>query len=154
MDKFYCLKLILPDGRRGYLLDSPKGLAITQGELSANIKQFKTYQDAQQFLRDTKIERGGIKAYIRDNNDLIKDESVNGGLQRATSDLFCIENQYGHKLFYNAVLQHYYFDTPTVGYCFWYTEKDAQECIDGVAFKEKTFIRKLQNPKPTITHEP
>ncbi len=81
MEQFYVIKLINRDNERGYLIDTPKGIIISKGGITADITQFPTFQDAQQFIRDRKVERRGVKAYIRDNYDLMKDEAGKGEYQ-------------------------------------------------------------------------
>ena len=142
MDKFYVIKLISKSGERGYLIDSEKGILVAN-QLVCDITQFKTYQDAQTFLRERKIERGGVKAYIRDNEDMMKDNDIKGGTV-LEKDVYYLENELGHKCFYDSKHKGYYFDSPDVGYCCWETEKQMQDFIDAMKFEEKVIIKILK----------
>lgn len=145
MDKFYVIKLIAKNGNRGYLIDGPKEILISDG-VTAAIKQFKSYQDAQQFLRDRKVERNGIKAYIRDNEDLMKEEVANGA-KIMENDMFYLENEEGKKCFYDTQQKGYFFDSPDVGYCVWYTEEQVSSFVKSMEFDERTFIKKIEKHK-------
>lgn len=145
MDKFYVIKLISKSGERGYLIDSPKGILVAK-ELVSDITQFNTYQEAQKFLRDRKIERGGVKAYIRDNDDMIKDSDIKGGsvLEKV---VYYLENEAGQKCFYDSKFGGYFFESRDVGFCCWETEKQMQDFIDQMKFDEKVIIKKLEPNK-------
>ncbi len=149
MDAFYVIKLINNNtGVRGYVIDTPKGIMISTGGIVSDVTQFKTYQDAQLFIRGRKLERSGIKAYIRDNGDLMKDMGETGGASPMQSDMFYLENMAGEKCFYDAKLEGYYFDKQDVGYCVWQTEEQLLEFVDSYAgkFEEtgKLFVKKLE----------
>ena len=145
MDKFYVIKIINRGGQRGYLVDSPKGIMIADG-ITGEITQFKTSEEAQKFIRDRKIERGGIKAYIRDNDDLMKEEAKS--LTTLSVDAFYIENEDGEKVFFDGKHQGYYFDKSDVGYCLWKTEEDAKTVIVHFKFTDSS-VKKLY-PKPKL----
>lgn len=141
MDKFYVIKLInIRSGERGYLVQTPKGISVCTKGLDSSITQFKTFQDAQQFLRDNKVEGRGVSAYIRDNGDLVKDHPES--LFRATEPMYFVERNDGKKVMFDPKNEQYYFDSPTVGYCVWKTEEDAQIFIDGCEIDPKTVTIK------------
>jgi hypothetical protein len=138
MDKIYFIKILLPSGGRGYIIDTSKGIIIATNENIANITSFKSYQDAQQFIRERKIERRGVKAYIRDNQDLIKE----GFAKPVEKEMFFLENSTGEKLFYDSANECYYYDKASFGYCVWDSVEQLERFkkdwnIDGV-------IKKLQ----------
>lgn len=133
MDVFYVIKVINKDSSRGYIMETPKGIELTyEGEL-LGIRQFLTYQDAQQFIRDNKIERHGAKAYIRDNNDLMKDNIK--GVSSPKQDIWAIIDSDGKYLFFDTKKEEYYFDKREVGQCCWYSEK---QCLDFIKAYELT----------------
>ena len=79
MAGFYCIKLISKDGKRGWLIDRPDGIQIYTGGVTSDITQFETEQDAYKFIRERKLERKGVKAYVRTNQELL-DESTKEGV--------------------------------------------------------------------------
>ncbi len=148
MDTFYVIKLINNNtGVRGYVIDTPKGIMISTEGIVSDITQFKTYQDAQAFMREKKLERGGVKAYIRDNGDLMKEMSETKGISPMKTDMFYLENMAMEKLFYDAKQEGYYFDKRDVGYCVWQTEEQLLEFVKVYAEKSdwtgKVFIKKV-----------
>lgn len=84
MSEFYVIKLINHNGERGYLIDSPDGIKIVTGGVHTDITQFETEKAASCFIREKKIERRGVKAYIRSNTDMINDAQIveNHGISR------------------------------------------------------------------------
>jgi hypothetical protein len=144
-DKFYVIKLINRDGTRGYLADKPEGFMVVTGGLHASITQFKTQKEAEKFIKDRKVERQGMKAYIRSNEDLIAEgeDGLISGTSISDNDNCYLENKNGWKLFYDAKQEGYYFDSPDVGYCIWKTEGDAEKFIEAMEFPEKPIIKKM-----------
>lgn len=153
MELFYCIKIINQrTGVRGYIDESDGEIKVSVDGITVNIKQFKTYQDAQQFIRDNKIEGKGVTAYIRDSNDLIKDNTK--GIVKVENDVFSIvlsaifmnESEraeleekmkdpnfkldkeptikYAH---FDTAKQEYYFDDPMFGALAFPDEKSAKE---------------------------
>lgn len=145
MEKFFCIKLINKNGERGYILDSPEGIMISRNGVVSNIKQFETYSHAQQWLRENKVENNQIKAYIRDNFDLIRDEKGSGG-SVMEKDYYILENELGEKLCYDAKLDGYYFKKCEAMYCFFESEKQLKEFNEQFEFDVKVFIKKV-SPK-------
>ena len=135
MDIFWVIKVINKDGTRGYIMDTPKGLMIITNGIAADVTQFKTYQDAQQFIRDRKIERRGVKAYIRDSNDLIKDEVV--GISSQNTSIYHLENHKEEKCFYDSAKEVYFFKTMgDVGYPVWNDEKAIRLFVKEMKFQQ------------------
>lgn len=146
---FYCIKLINNNtGKRGYLLDSKDGIMISEDVFVAGCKQFKTYQEAQAFMRDNKLESNGVSAHIRDNGDIMKEMAGNGLKPRdKNKKLWSIVGIEGAvkdcNLFYDNKGEGYYFDTPQVGYCFWEDEKSADDAIEGLGLKGKAIAKEI-----------
>lgn len=137
MNEFFVIKLIKPNGERGYLVESPNGILISVGAVTSDIKQFSTSNEAEQYIRKNKLERQGVRALIRTNQDIIKD----AGTKVLEHDVFYLENERGEKLFYDSGQQGYYFDNRDAGYCCWKTRDDllkfceAYDLEDGIIKK-------------------
>jgi len=145
MDTFYCIKLITSDGNRGYVMDTPKGIMIVSDGLHCDISRFKTYQEAQEFMRNRKLERNGVKAYIRDNQDLMKefkDQVV------PLTEAWYIEDALGYKIFYDSGKDGYYLDNHDSGYCIWHDEKSCNEFIK--AYDLTGVVAKKITQKPQV----
>ncbi len=148
MDTFYVIKLINNNtGVRGYVIDTPEGIMISTNGIVSDITQFKTYQDAQAFMRERKLERGGIKAYIRDNGDLMKEMGEIKGISTMQTDMFYLENLAGEKCFYDAKEEAYYFDKQDVGYCVWRTEDEMYAFKEQMGLGDTFEIKKLESKK-------
>ncbi len=147
-DRFYIIYLIDKRGQRGYLMDSPNGIAILPAGQLAHMTQFKTYADASNFIRERKVERGGIKAYIWDNTDLIR-QGADTGIKpmEKGQELFYVENEHNEKCFFDSKLG-YYFDKRNTGYCIWYSEEDAREFVKQASnMPLNTQIKKMEQNK-------
>lgn len=133
-EKFYCIKLINGDtGQRGYVIDDgpDKGIRISLDAFVSDCITFPSYQKAHKFIRERKLEKGKIKTYIRDNEDVIK-ESESGetsGLISVDVPVYYAENLAGEKMFYDKQKQEYYFKQGDVGYPVW---PDKDELVKGL----------------------
>jgi hypothetical protein len=124
-DVFYVIKVINNNtGVRGYVIDKPKGIMLVTGGVVSDLTQFKEPGDAQMFIRQRKIERSGIRAYVRSNQDLMKEAKENNmpGISALQQTSFFLENDKGEKLCFDAGKDAYHFDKVDVGYCLWKTE--------------------------------
>lgn len=148
---FYCIKLINKHtGSRGYVIDSPKGIQVAEKFVSDCVR-FPTYQEAQKFMRDNKLERGGITAYIRDNQDVMK-EGEASGLVKVESDqpIYFIENEIGQKLFYDTKEDGYYFSDEDIGYCCWYDIPTADKFVEAYKKSYPSLVMIIKEiTKPT-----
>ncbi len=148
MDTFYVIKVINNNtGVRGYIIDTPKGITVSAGGINGNVTQFKTYQDAQAFIRERKLESGGVKAYIRDNSDIMKEVGELKGLSTLKTDAYYLEDKDGNKCFYDAKEEGYYFDKQDVGYCFWRTENEMQGFKEAMGLDDTFVIKKIESKK-------
>lgn len=143
MEKFFCIKVINKNGERGYVIDGPDGILISTGWVVSDIAKFPTYYDAQQFMREKKLENNQVKAYIRDNEDLMRDEK-GSGVSPMEKDMFYLENEKGERAFYHTKEDGYYFQKGVVGSCVWESEKQCQEFIKGMEFPFKINIKKIE----------
>jgi hypothetical protein len=141
MADFYCIKLIRSsDGVRGWLVDRPTGIEIAVGGVISDITQFETEQDALKFIRDKKIEKGGIKAYVRTNQELM-DESIASGEKGISSmpkdkPLYYLENHLGEKLFYDSKMEAYYFKKVDMSYPVWDNEEEIRASVKKAKFEQ------------------
>lgn len=143
MEKFFCIKLINKNGERGYVIDAPEGIMIAKGGIVSGIARFETYSDAQKFMREHKLENNQVKAYIRDNNDLIRDE-MGSGAAPIESDVFYLENENGEKAFYDTKQGGYYFKKGEVGFPVWETEKQCRDFIKVMDFPFAINVKKIE----------
>lgn len=143
-DKFYAIKLVnTKTGKSGYLRENAKGGIDMMFGPTHDFTQFKTYQKAQHYLRGKNIEKAGIKAYIKNNEDMMRELAADPNYVPMKSDMFCIENQDGLKLFYSSILEIYHFDTPNVGFCAWTSEEAALDFNEEYKFKDVS-IKKME----------
>ena len=145
MEKFFVIKVINNrTGERGYVMDTPKGIMIAM-EFHINTTQFETEKEARQFIKEKKLERGGMTAHIRRNQDIMVEEK-GSNLKPLDKNLFYIENELGEKLFYDAKEEGYYFKRGDAGYPCWYSEEDTKKFIE--AYKlDDAIIKILENKK-------
>lgn len=120
MEPFYCVKMVLPDGSRGYVVNNLYGLNVAiEGSLFGMLL-FKTYTETQAFLRETVDESLGAKTYIRDNEDLAKDETVKEGIVSLERNMYCLEMVSGERLCYSHQEQGYCFNKYDFYFCAFY----------------------------------
>ncbi len=131
LENFYYLKVINSrNGDRGYICEKDGKVLIADIFKYDIVQKFKTYQDAQKYMREKKIERGGITAHIRDLDDLKKE----GLISTSKDDFFTVVSDKGEKIFFDNFKQEYYFDDKPVGYCIWKSEKDVEKFIASYEF--------------------
>ncbi len=142
MADFYCIKLISKDGtKRGWLIDRPHGIEICVGGVISDITQFSTEQDALKFIRERKIERNGIKAYVRTNLELM-DESIKDGATGISTmptdkETYHLENHLGDKLFYDSKIEAYYFKKMgDFGFPVWEKEEHVRAIVKEAKFQQ------------------
>lgn len=136
---FYCIKLINSNGERGWLWDSPDGIKIIQGGLTSDITQFQTEKEALNFIREKKLERKGVKAYVRTNQEIIEEvqKVENRGVSRMKNPMFHLENQDGKKCFYDSKQDAYFFkEMGDFGYPVWDDEERLRDFVVLAQFKE------------------
>ena len=141
MEKFYVIKLInIRNGERGYVIDRKDGIMLSLNGLSPDVTMFENEIDARIFIKNKRLERQGMTAHIRSNEDLMVEEKGTN-VRPADKDLFYIENSVGEKLFYDSKEDGYYFKYGDVGYPVWYSEEDTKKFIE--AYKLEDVIIKL-----------
>jgi hypothetical protein len=150
-EKFYYIKLInTRNGERGFVGENPKGEVVISDQFFQATKMFPTYQEAQKYMRENKLERGGVTAHIRDNDDLIREagmpNSGMGNIKRADKDLYVVVNSVGQRCFFDSE-KGYYFKDGEVGACAWFSEEEVHEFIIKKNFPFETKPLKLENKK-------
>ncbi len=144
---FYCIKLINSVGERGWLYDSPQGIKIIKGGLHADITQFETEKDASNFIRERKLERRGVRALVRTNQDIIEESQKDGiiGVSESDKPMFYLENETGKKCFYDSGLEGYYFkEMGDTGFPIWHDEETITEFVRLAEFEEPmVFLVKM-----------
>ena len=137
----YCIKLIYKDGTRGWLIDRPTGIEICVGGVMSDITLFETEQDANKFIRERKLERSGVKAYVRTNQELLDEVSKDGsaGMSSVPLDkpIYHLENQKGEKCFYDSTKEVYFFKTMgEFGFPVWYDEESIRRFAKDMKFQQ------------------
>lgn len=152
MKKFYCIKLINNStGARGWLIDRPNGIEICVGAVTSDITQFDTQEDALNFIRERKIERGGIKAYVRTSSELL-DESIESGDKGVRAiptevPIYYLENHKGEKCFYDSKMEAYYFKKIDAGYPCWNNEEHLRLFVKEARFEQPMIYMVKQSGK-------
>lgn len=149
MDKFYYIEIHTPKGNNKAFISSDKTgkepFLVTVMGPSHNLMQFETHASAEKFMKDHKLERSGMKGFIKDQDDLKKEF---GDLMNRV--MFYIENEKKEKLFSQPKLGKvgYFFKEGDEGYVVWYTREEAQSVVD--YFKMKNVEIKPVKPKPKL----
>ncbi len=135
MDTFYVIKLIARGGNRGYIGVFPDGIKICIGGYDSNVKQFSTFEEARAFIKVNRLEKKGVKAYIRSNQDLI-DEKESGirPIRPEEGEMYYVENEHGAKIHFDPAKNEYFFGMQGVGFCC-YREQDLiglRKMLDGI----------------------
>ena len=101
MEEFFVIKVINNrTGERGYVIDTKDGIMIALN-FHVNTTQFESKKDAYKFIKEKKLERGGVTTLIMSNQDLMNDKSINN-MKPMNRDMFHIENKEGEKLFFDS----------------------------------------------------
>jgi hypothetical protein len=140
MEKFYCIKCC-NQGVDGYVVKTPTGIMMAPIFIMDCLK-FSSYQQAQEFIREHDLEKNGIKAYILDNDDIIK--QVNG--TESTSAMkksWAIVDESGDYVHYEPKQEAYFFDKQWGGACSFEDQEKASE-----------FIQKMKVDFPDINWTP
>lgn len=135
---FYFIKLINSNGERGWLWNSPEGIKIIKG-LHSDITQFESEKDALNFIREKKLERKGVKAYVRTNQDIMEEiqKIESKGASMVDKPLFHLENQNGKKCFYDSKIEGYFFkQMGDFGFPIWYDEESITKFVRKAEFQE------------------
>lgn len=115
---------------RGFVKDMRGSYGVTTGIIiSPDIKQFGSYAHAQEFLIRENCERDGTRAYIYDNDDLLKMvEAVSA--HDITKPVYAIQNPLGERLQYSAQLEGYFFlEKGADSFSVWNSAKDAVDVM-------------------------
>jgi hypothetical protein len=144
MDEFFCIKLVNNrTGERGYIMDDPKGrIMISMNKVLSDVKKFAEQKHAQEYIKVNKLNRQGVEAFVRSNQDLITDEAGVDIKPLEDRMAYYIENELGEKLYFrNTINGGYYFEKGTVGFCV-FEEHQAIELIN--IMKIPATVKKLQ----------
>jgi len=141
--EFYCIKLINRDGTRGWLFDSPDGIKVITDGVNSDITQFENIADANNFIRYQKLERKGVKAFVRTSQELIEEGQKLGiaGISTRDKPTFHLENQKGEKCFYDSTRDAYCFKPMgESGYPFWESEEDTRAFVKEMDFEQSMIF--------------
>lgn len=139
---FYCIKLIRSNGERGWLIDGPEGIRIAL-EVHSDITQFETEKQATEFIKEKRLERNGIKAYVRTNQELIAEEQKLGTeyISAIEEPVYYCENHKGEKLFYDSKEEVYFFkEMGEFGHPIWNSEEAMRTFISEMKFQQLAII--------------
>lgn len=141
MDEFYVIKLINHrSGDRGFVSsNTDKGVMISDN-FGTHTKQFASKKEAQNYIREKKLERGGYTAHLWSNTELMGEGNVG---KKMTEPLFTAINLSGDNIFYDDE-RGYYFDKREAGYCIWKTEQDVKDFILKMNFDYDVLVKKLE----------
>ncbi len=152
-ENFYYIKLInTRNGERGFVCENNKGEVMISDQFTQTTKTFVTYQDAQKYMREHKLERGGVTAHIRDNDDLIREAAMpNSGItnmKRADSykEVYVLVNEIGQRCFFDSQKRYYFKDGEVGAVCFFSMEQ-VDEFLTKVKFPHEVKPLKLENKK-------
>ena len=123
MEGFYVVYVIAQGGDKGYVCMNPEGIKIVVGGVTNAITQFTTFKEAKEFIREHKLEKNGLRAYIRTNQDLIDMHSSD--FVTYADALYYLETEDGHKMFYDTGSKQYFFRKQDIGFVC-YKESDME----------------------------
>ena len=152
-EKFYFLRLInTKNGERGYVCEQ-RGQILIADQFTQTTKQFPTYQDAQKFMREHKLESKRVTVFILDNDDLIKEAAnpLNGikNMKRADSykEIYVLVNPVGQRCFFDTEKGEYYFKDGEVGAVAFFSMEEVDTFFTKVRFAFEVKPLKLENKK-------
>lgn len=148
---FYFLRLInTKNGERGYVCIQ-NGQIMIADQYVQSVKTFQTYQEAQKFIRENKLEKKGISVFILDNNDLIKEASnpLSGikNIKPAEGDVYVLVNPVNQMCFYDTEKSEYYFKDGEIGAVCFFSMEQVDEFFTKVKFAFEVKPLKLENKK-------
>lgn len=145
--EFWVIKLVNRNNpaATGWLIgENAKGIMVDvsqNGALPAGVKQFKTEQLAQVYIRDKKLNRNKeVSALILSNKQLSESDFKNVA---AVTDEHYLQSEDGSRVFFDAAKDEYYLDKKDIGYCLW---KKAE--ADKAAIELSTFFGKTISAVP------
>ncbi len=117
---FYLIKLIRPDGTRGFVCQQSGKMMVTNTPAAAT--QFTSPESVKLFIREHKLERKGVNAICYSNVELITSgELTELGGKPLYKTSYYLETPDGKKCCYNTNEDGYYFRQCEAGYCAWET---------------------------------
>lgn len=148
---FYIIEIRNKQNQKGFILTDytkKNPYVISLDKPTGDIMQFTHYSEAQNFLREHKIEKNGVRAYIKDNQDMIK-ENMGDPI---TKEMFFIENVHGERIAPAPNGQvGYVFQNIAVGFCVWPTEVEADEFMDYYNIKNAKVKPLKPKQKPNVS---
>lgn len=152
-EKFYYIKLInTRSGERGFVTENNKGEVLLSDQFNQVTKQFPTYQEAQKYIREHKLERKGMTAHIRDNDDLMREANMpNSGITNMKrvdqyKDVYVLVNDKGQRCFFDSQKGYYFKDGEVGSVCF-FSMQEVDEFFTKVKFDFEVKPLKLENKK-------
>jgi len=152
-EKFYYIKLInTRNGERGFVCEN-KGEVLIADQFTQITKQFPSSKDAQKFIREHKLERGGVTTHIRDNDDLIREAAMpNSGMSNIKpannyKEVYVLVNDIGQRCFFDTEKSEYYFKDGEVGSVAFFSMEQVNEFFTKVKFPFEVKPLKLENKK-------
>ena len=147
MDSFFVIQVILKNGQRGFLFDSPDGIKISVGAITGDATQFTTYEEATDFIRKRKIEKSGARAYAKSIEAIIQEKTEGLKIVAPDMELFFVENELGEKLFYDSKTGRYFFKNGEVGFPCWNKRKELEASLNQFDFPFQVFIKTMPKNK-------
>lgn len=152
-ENFYYIKLInTRSGERGFVTENNKGEVLLSDEFNQVTKQFPTYQEAQKYIREHKLERKGMTAHIRDNDDLMREANMpNSGITNMKrvdehKEVYVLVNEIGQRCFFDSQKGYYFKDGEVGSVCF-FSMQQVDEFFTKVKFDFEVKPLKLENKK-------
>ncbi len=141
MDNFYVIKLFNKHtGKRGFVCKQGDSQLISD-VFCIQTNQFNTPNEAKKFVKENRLQKNGISVMIVSNEDLIM-EGV-GRPADKKENLYTAMTLNGDYIFYDTILQKYYFDAKDVGYCIWNDRIQLSEFIDNQMFGFEVLIKQI-----------
>jgi len=142
MHKSFIIKLINPNGQKGYVCKNKKGVFISIDSVNTSIIQFESDKEAKTFIKENRLERGKTKAYVKSNEELLTDGKIEGITQLKDTKYY-IGDDYGRKVYFDIPSWGYYLNQGNIGYCCWNTKAEAEACL--IEFNKNAVLMPQDN---------
>ena len=145
MSKFYVVQVIIK--RQGYsargFVCIEKGVIGISDTLDGRVEIFTSFQEAQDFIKERKINKAGMNAYVKSSEELmVANKSDMAIVSESANELFYIEQAgTGKKVCFTQ--GNYVFRDCTVGFCVWKKDDNLTNMLK--VLEDKNFKVTVKN---------
>lgn len=150
MNKFYVIQIIVKKqgySARGFVCIE-KGVIGISDTLDGRVEIFTSFQQAQTFIKERKLNKAGMTAYIKSSEELmVENKSDMAIVPESANELFYIE-QVGSGKKVCFVQGNYVLRECTVGFCVWKQDENLTNMLQVMADnKFKVIVKAMSEIK-------